>query len=132
MKKLLLAAVAVVVLAAGPAVAADLGRKAPAYIPPPAPPPPTFTGCYVDGGALAAATRSGWRDSLVGSCRLVSSGAPNTDSRALTAPTCPSLRLRVCRQPSPKTCTLMSRRSPPRWSGSSTGGDTSLTAEFAL
>src|SRR6516162_11559750 len=48
MKKLLLAAVAVVVLAAGPAVAADLGRKAPAYIPPPA--PPTFTGCYVDGG----------------------------------------------------------------------------------
>ena len=46
MKKLLLAAVAGVVLAAGPAVAADLGRKAPAYIPP----PPTFTGCYVDGG----------------------------------------------------------------------------------
>src|SRR5262249_62193787 len=51
MKKLLRAAVAVVVLAAGPAVAADLGRKAPAYIPPPAPPPPTFTGCYVNGGA---------------------------------------------------------------------------------
>src|SRR5215472_16502454 len=50
MKKLLLAAVAVVVLAAGPVVAADLGRKAPAYIPPPAPPPPTFTGCYVNGG----------------------------------------------------------------------------------
>jgi outer membrane immunogenic protein len=40
-----------VVFAAGPAVAADLGRKAPAYIPPPAPPPPTFTGCYVNGGA---------------------------------------------------------------------------------
>ena len=51
MKKLLLAAVALVALAAGPAVAADLGRKAPAYIPPPAPPPPTFTGCYVDAGA---------------------------------------------------------------------------------
>ena len=51
MKKLLLAAVALVALAAGPAVAADLGRKAPAYIPPPAPPPPTFTGCYVNGGA---------------------------------------------------------------------------------
>ena len=51
MKKLLLAAVALVVLAAGPAVAADLGRKAPAYIPPPAPPPPSFTGCYVNGGA---------------------------------------------------------------------------------
>ena len=51
MKKLLVAAVALVALAAGPAVAADLGRKAPAYIPPPAPPPPTFTGCYVNGGA---------------------------------------------------------------------------------
>ena len=51
MKKLLLAAVSLVVLAAGPAVAADLARKVPAYIPPPAPPPPTFTGCYVNGGA---------------------------------------------------------------------------------
>src|SRR6516225_2533041 len=51
MKKLLLAAVALVALAAGPAAAADLGRKAPAYIPPPAPPPPSFTGCYVNGGA---------------------------------------------------------------------------------
>jgi outer membrane immunogenic protein len=50
MKKLLLAAVTLVALGAGPAVAADLGRKAPAYIPPPAPPPPTFTGCYVNGG----------------------------------------------------------------------------------
>jgi outer membrane immunogenic protein len=50
MKKLLLAAVALVVLAAGPAVAADLGRRVPAYTPPPAPPPPTFTGCYVNGG----------------------------------------------------------------------------------
>jgi outer membrane immunogenic protein len=241
MKKLLLAAVALVALAAGPAVAADLGRKAPAYIPPPAPPPPTFTGCYVNGGggyglwnidhstefggqqittettsggrgwlgrvgggcdyqfgtgsgfwgnwvvgafadydfmdlhknfdipffgiageekeksawavggrigylvtpnvftywnggytetrfdqinlngvffntpgatigsntypvgSLAAGTRSGWRDSLVGSCRLVSSGAPNTDTRASTAPTCPSLRLRVRRQIFPNT-----------------------------
>jgi outer membrane immunogenic protein len=51
MKKLLLATVSLVVLAAGPAVAADLARKAPAYIPPPAPPPPSFTGCYVNGGA---------------------------------------------------------------------------------
>jgi outer membrane immunogenic protein len=51
MKKLLLAAVALVALAAGPAAAADLARKVPAYIPPPAPPPPTFTGCYVNGGA---------------------------------------------------------------------------------
>jgi outer membrane immunogenic protein len=50
MKKLLLAAVALLALAAGPAVAADLARKTPAYIPPPAPPPPSFTGCYVNGG----------------------------------------------------------------------------------
>jgi outer membrane immunogenic protein len=50
MKKLLLATVTLVVLAGGPAAAADLGRKAPAYIPPPAPPAPTFTGCYVNGG----------------------------------------------------------------------------------
>ena len=49
MKKLLLAAVTLVALAAS-AVAADLGRKAPAYIPPPAPPPPSYTGCYVNGG----------------------------------------------------------------------------------
>ena len=46
MKKLLPVAVTLVALAVGPAVAADLGRKAPAYIPPPAPPPPTFTGFY--------------------------------------------------------------------------------------
>jgi outer membrane immunogenic protein len=51
MKKLLLAAVALVVLAAGPAVAADLARKVPAYTPPPPPPAPSFTGCYVNGGA---------------------------------------------------------------------------------
>jgi outer membrane immunogenic protein len=51
MKKLLLATIALAALAAGPAVAADLGRRVPAYTPPPAPPPPSFTGCYVDGGA---------------------------------------------------------------------------------
>jgi outer membrane immunogenic protein len=50
MKKLLLAAATLVAFTAGPAVAADLGRKAPAYIPPPAPPPPSFTGCYLYGG----------------------------------------------------------------------------------
>jgi outer membrane immunogenic protein len=51
MKKLLLSVVALTALAVGPAVAADLARRAPAYIPPPAPPPPSFTGCYVYGGA---------------------------------------------------------------------------------
>jgi outer membrane immunogenic protein len=50
MKKLLLSVVALTALAVGPAVAADLARKAPTYIPPPAPPPPSFTGCYVNGG----------------------------------------------------------------------------------
>jgi outer membrane immunogenic protein len=52
MKKLLLSVVALTALAVGPAAAADLAaRKAPAYIPPPAPAPPSFTGCYVNGGA---------------------------------------------------------------------------------
>ena len=242
MKKLSLATVALAVLVAGPVVAADLGRKAPAYIPPPAPPPPTFTGCYVNGGggyglwnidhsgeflgtqittettsggrgwlgtvgggcdyqfgsgggfwsnwvvgafadydfmdlhrnfqssfggiageekdqtlgpsagglatwslqmssptgmaatpnlalikstspsplllssrselsartpitvgSLAAARRSRWRDYSACRCLLVSSGAANTDSRASTVPTCPSIRLWACRQTSPNT-----------------------------
>jgi outer membrane immunogenic protein len=41
-----LLAAAAVVLTASIASAADLPRKAPAYIPPP-PPPPTWTGCYI-------------------------------------------------------------------------------------
>jgi outer membrane immunogenic protein len=51
MKKLWLATIAFLVLAAGPAAAADLGRRVPAYNPPPPPPAPSFTGCYVNGGA---------------------------------------------------------------------------------
>jgi len=46
-------------LAAGQASAADLPRKAPAYIPPPAPPPMTWTGCYLGaniGGAFGDAS----------------------------------------------------------------------------
>ena len=46
-------------LAAGQASAADLPRKAPAYIPPPAPPPITWTGCYIGanvGGAFGDAS----------------------------------------------------------------------------
>ena len=38
---------AAVALAASQASAADLPRKAPAYVPPPAPPPITWTGCYI-------------------------------------------------------------------------------------
>ncbi len=49
MKKLLLASVSVVMLAA-PAIAADLGRRPVYKTPPVAPPPPfTWTGCYVGG-----------------------------------------------------------------------------------
>jgi len=40
---------AVIGLAAGQASAADLQRRAPAYVPPPAPPPITWTGCYIGG-----------------------------------------------------------------------------------
>ena len=40
-------------LAAGQASAADLPRKAPAYIPP-APPPITWTGCYIGGNVGGA------------------------------------------------------------------------------
>lgn len=48
MKKLLLSGVAFTALALGPALAADLPRKAPVYAPPP-PPPFSWTGFYVGG-----------------------------------------------------------------------------------
>ena len=44
-----LLAAAAVGLSASIASAADLPRKAPAYVPPPAPPPITWTGCYLGG-----------------------------------------------------------------------------------
>src|SRR5215471_19143348 len=44
-----LLAAAAVGLTASMASAADLPRKAPAYVPPPAPPPLTWTGCYIGG-----------------------------------------------------------------------------------
>jgi outer membrane immunogenic protein len=49
MKKLVLTGVTFAALAVGPALAADLPRKAPAYTPPPPPPPPvlTWTGWYI-------------------------------------------------------------------------------------
>src|SRR5215470_18323502 len=43
---LMLVAAATIGLAATQALAADLPRKAPAYVPP-APPPVTWTGCYI-------------------------------------------------------------------------------------
>jgi outer membrane immunogenic protein len=59
MKRLLLSSLAFAALAVGPALAADLPRKAPpAYIPP-APPPITWTGCYIGaniGGAFGNAS----------------------------------------------------------------------------
>jgi outer membrane immunogenic protein len=51
MKKLWLGWFSIAALAAGPALAADLPRKAPAYTPPPPPPAFSWTGCYV--GAFA-------------------------------------------------------------------------------
>ena len=47
-RSLSLVTAAVIGLAASQASAADLPRKAPAYIPP-APPPVTWTGCYIGG-----------------------------------------------------------------------------------
>ena len=46
-------ALATIGLAASQAWAADLPRKAPAYIPPPAP-PLTWTGCYIGGNVGGA------------------------------------------------------------------------------
>ena len=57
-RSLTLPALATIGLAASQASAADLPRKAPAYVPP-APPPITWTGCYIGanvGGVFAAAT----------------------------------------------------------------------------
>jgi outer membrane immunogenic protein len=54
MKKLLLSAVALAVVTVGPALAADLPRKAPRYQPPPPPPVLSWTGFYV--GLNAGAT----------------------------------------------------------------------------
>ncbi len=54
-KSLLTLLAAVIGLAASQASAADLPRKAPAYVPP-APPPVTWTGCYIGanvGGVFA-------------------------------------------------------------------------------
>ena len=60
MKRMLLTTVAVAALGSASALAADLPRKAPAYIPP-APPPISWTGCYIGGnvgGAFGHASAS--------------------------------------------------------------------------
>ena len=60
-RSLILLAAATIGLAASQASAADLPRKAPAYMPPP-PPPMTWTGCYIGGnigGAFGDASLSG-------------------------------------------------------------------------
>ncbi len=60
-RSLILLAAATIGLAASQASAADLPRKAPAYLPPP-PPPMTWTGCYLGaniGGAFGDASLSG-------------------------------------------------------------------------
>ena len=50
-------AAAAVGLTASMASAADLPRKAPAYVPPVAPPPITWTGCYIGGNVGGVFTR---------------------------------------------------------------------------
>jgi outer membrane immunogenic protein len=50
-------AAAAVGLTASMASAADLPRKAPAYVPPPAPPPISWTGCYIGGNVGGVFTR---------------------------------------------------------------------------
>ncbi|MFZ1003715.1 MAG: hypothetical protein WAN68_17155, partial [Pseudolabrys sp.] len=50
-------AAAAVGLTASMASAADLPRKAPAYVPPPAPPLLTWTGCYIGGNVGGVFTR---------------------------------------------------------------------------
>src|SRR5215468_10730728 len=52
-RSLTLVALATLGLAASQASAADLPRKAPAYVPP-APPPYVWTGCYIGGNVGAA------------------------------------------------------------------------------
>jgi outer membrane immunogenic protein len=54
MKKFLLGCFSLAALAAGPALAADMPRKAPAYTPPPPPPVFSWTGCYLGGFAGGA------------------------------------------------------------------------------
>ena len=53
-RSLILLAAAAIGLAASQASAADLPRKAPAYVPPPAPPPYVWTGCYLGANVGAA------------------------------------------------------------------------------
>ena len=50
----LLAVVAAAIVSTTGAFAADLPRKAPAYVPPPAPPPYVWTGCYLGANVGAA------------------------------------------------------------------------------
>ena len=61
-RNILLAVVAVAAVSATNAFAADLPRKAPAYIPPAPPPALTWTGCYLGanvGGAFGNASVTG-------------------------------------------------------------------------
>jgi outer membrane immunogenic protein len=66
-------AAAAVGLTASMASAADLPRKAPAYVPPPAPPPLTWTGCYIGGNVGGVFTQQS-ADFNVGSISHDNSG----------------------------------------------------------
>lgn len=58
MRKLWLGWFSIAALAASPALAADLPRKAPAYTPPPPPAAYNWTGCYL-GGYVGGAGQGG-------------------------------------------------------------------------
>jgi outer membrane immunogenic protein len=83
MKKLFLMGVALSALVAGPAMAADLAVRAPAYkAPPPVPVYFSWTGCYVGGHVGGLWARKEWtnRDALAGVAVGTSYGSHDADS----------------------------------------------------
>jgi outer membrane immunogenic protein len=83
MKKLFLTGVALSALVAGPAMAADLAVRAPAYkAPPPVPVYFSWTGCYVGGHVGGLWARKEWtnRDALAGVAVGTSYGSHDADS----------------------------------------------------
>ncbi len=68
MKKVLLTTAALAALMTAPAMAADLARPAPVYVPPAAVVVPlfTWTGCYVGGNVGGIWAKTDWNDTILG------------------------------------------------------------------
>ena len=80
MKKLFLTGVALSALVAGPAMAADLAVRAPAYkAPPPVPVYFSWTGCYVGGHVGGLWARKEWTDRDF-RCVATAEGSHDADS----------------------------------------------------